>query len=234
MEYLEILIRSAVSFGVLLLFTRLTGRKQLSQITFFDYIVGITIGSITATVSVDRTIPEIDGIIAIAVWCGLPIIIGYVALKSIVFRTFIDGKPRIIIQRGEILRENMKKEKYNMGDLFMQLRDKDIFDISQVEFAILEPNGTLSVLKKSENNCATLKDLNLPGRYTGLMAELIIDGRIITKHLVGINKDTNWLMGELKKKNIDSVYDVVFAGVMNNGQLYVSLRNNMPEENYLL
>ncbi len=234
MEHLDILFRSVIAFAVLLLFTRLMGRKQLSQITFFDYIVGITIGSIAASMAVDESIPVIDGVIALVVWCVLPIIIGIIALKSIKFRTFIDGAPKIVIQNGVILNRNMKKEKYNIGDLLMQLRDKDIFDIREVEFAVLEPNGTLSVLKKSENQSPTKQDLNINTEYMGLMTELIIDGDILTKHLQSIGKDKAWLVKELSKLNITETKNIIFCGLLSDGKLYVSQRNNITGKTGIL
>ncbi|MEA4894608.1 MAG: DUF421 domain-containing protein [Oscillospiraceae bacterium] len=202
------------------------GRKQLSQITFFDYIVGITIGSIAAVIAVDRTINVIDGTIAIVLWSVMPVVVGYIAMKSIKFRILVDGEPKVIIQNGVIINKNMLREKYNMGDLLMQLRDKGVFDISEVDFAILEPNGKLSVLKKPQNCAVTLKDMNITADYTGVMTELIIDGRIISKHLESIGKDIGWLNGQLSNRNIDNIENVVFAGYLSNGELYISLRNN--------
>lgn len=224
--YIDILLRSVITFIGLLFLTLLMGRKQLSQITFFDYIVGITIGSIAASIAVDRSIGIIDGIIATIVWCAMPIIIGYIAVKNIAFRRFVDGEPKVVIQNGIIINKNMLKEKYNMGDLLMQLRDKDVFDITEVEFAILEPNGKLSILKKSQYNPVTPKDMNIVSNYKGLMIELVIDGRIISQHLKIINKDTQWLLDQLKSRNINDIKDVIFAGLQTDGQLYVSLKSD--------
>jgi uncharacterized membrane protein YcaP (DUF421 family) len=225
-SYIEILLRSVITFIGLLVLTLLMGRKQLSQITFFDYIVGITIGSIAASIVVDRSIGIIDGIIATVVWCAMPIIIGYIAVKNIAFRRLIDGEPKVVIQNGNIINKNMLKEKYNMGDLLMQLRDKGVFDITEVEFAILEPNGNLSVLKKSQYNPITPKDMNIPTNYKGIMTELIIDGRIISQHLEIVNKDEKWLLDQLKSRNIDNINNVVFAGLQTDGQLYISLKTD--------
>lgn len=224
--YIEVLLRSITTFIALLCLALLMGRKQLSQITFFDYIVGITIGSIAAVIAVDRTINVIDGTIAIVLWSVMPVVVGYIAMKSIKFRILVDGEPKVIIQNGVIINKNMLREKYNMGDLLMQLRDKGVFDISEVDFAILEPNGKLSVLKKPQNCAVTLKDMNITADYTGVMTELIIDGRIISKHLESIGKDIGWLNGQLSNRNIDNIENVVFAGYLSNGELYISLRNN--------
>ncbi len=219
---------------VLLVLTRLMGRKQLSQITFFDYTVGITIGSIIAAVAVDRSIKIIDGMISTVIWCAMPLIVGYINIKSIRFRTLVDGKPKIVIQNGTIINKNMSTEKYNMGDLLMQLREKGIFDMTEVEYAILEPNGVLSVLKKSQYNPLTPKDMNIETPYKGLMVELIIDGRIISNHLSFINRDERWLMTRLNQENVNRLEDVVFAGLQSDGQLYVSTKNKLKGERALL
>lgn len=225
--YIDILLRSIITFLGLLFLTHLMGRKQLSQITFFDYIVGITIGSIAASIAVDRSIDVIDGIIATVVWGIMPVLVGYIAVKNIAFRRIVDGEPKVIIQNGKIINKNMLKEKYNMGDLLMQLRAKGVFDITEVEFAILEPNGELSVLRKSQYNPATPKDLNIPTEYKGLMTELIINGQIISYHLKAINKDTQWLLEQLNKRNIKNIKDVMLAGLQTDGQLYISLKNDL-------
>ena len=224
--FIEVLLRSIITFIGLLCLTLFMGRKQLSQITFFDYVVGITIGSIAAVIVVDKTVSVIDGTIAIVLWSVMPVAVGYIAIKSIKFRVLVDGEPRVIIQNGVILNKNMLREKYNMGDLLMQLRDKGIFDISEVDFAILEPNGKLSVLKKPQHNAVTMKDMNMSADSSGVMTELIIDGRIISKHLESIGKDSGWLHEQLRGRHIDCVEQVIFAGYLSNGELYVSLRND--------
>ena len=215
-----------ITFAGLLGLALLMGRKQLSQITFFDYIVGITIGSIAAVITVDRSVNVVDGAIAIVLWAAMPIMVGYIAMKSIQFRMLVDGQPKVVIQNGIIINENMLHEKYNMGDLLMQLRDKGVFDISEVDFAILEPNGKLSVLKKSEYDTIRAKDLKIAADHKGVMIELIIDGKVIQKHLKTIGKSTQWLQKQLSIRNINSVSDVIFAGYFLNGELYVSLRNH--------
>ena len=225
-EYIEAVLRSVVTFIGLLGLTLLIGRKQLSQITFFDYIVGITIGSIAAVIAVDRTINIVDGAIAVVIWALMPITVGYIAMKSIRFRVLVDGEPKITIQNGVIINRNMLKEKYNMGDLLMQLRDKGVFDISEVDYAILEPNGKLSVMKKQQYNTITLKEMDIPSGSPGLMTELIIDGKIMEKHLESIGKDTLWLSNQLKSRNIANVDMVVFAGYRSSSGLYISLRND--------
>lgn len=221
MNYLYVLIKSVATFLILLILARLMGRKQLSQITFFDYIVGITIGSIAGSGIIDRDISMYDTIIALLVWSILPIIIGNINLKSIRARKLIESDPVIIIQNGVVNEKNMKKVRYNIGDLLMQLREKGIFELSEVEFALLEAHGKLSVLKNSQSREVTLKDLNIKVPYKGMTIEVILDGAILNHNLSIINKDESWLINELKNRNINDVNHIIYAGYTSEGNLEV-------------
>lgn len=225
-DTIVILVRSVVTYFTLLFFTRIMGRKQISQLTYFDYIVGITIGSTAAVASVDKHVSVYEGIFSIAVWTILTILIANITLKNIKLRLLIDSEPLIIIENGEVNYKNMKKARYNIGDLLMQLRDKDIFYITEVEVAILEPNGTLSVLKKAEYSSLTVSDFNIKKPKTDMMVELILDGVILTSQLKKINKDEKWVVKELKKRNINDLKTVVFAGLQSDGQIYIVTNNS--------
>ncbi|WP_029451111.1 DUF421 domain-containing protein [Clostridium algidicarnis] len=224
MNYLYVFIKSVATFFILLILARLMGRKQLSQITFFDYIVGITIGSIAGSGIIDRDISMYDTIIALLVWSMLPIIIGNINLKSIRTRKLIESDPVIIIQNGVVNEKNMKKVRYNIGDLLMQLREKGIFELSEVEFALLEAHGELSVLKNSQSREVTLKDLNIKVPYKGMTIEVILDGAILNQNLSIINKDEAWLINELKNRNINDVKHIMYAGYTSEGNLEVVKR----------
>lgn len=225
-DYLNIFFRSVIAYFVLLFFTRIMGKKQLSQLTYFDYIVGITIGSIAAAASVDKHIDVFESCFSIVIWSILTILISIAALKSIKLRLWIDSEPLLIIDKGKVIYKNMKKAKYNIGDLLMQLRNKDIFYITDVEIAILEPDGKLSVLKKAEKSSLTVEDMNIKKPKTGMMVELILDGTILSNHLLQIKKDERWVIEQLKSRNIYNIKDVVFAGVQADGQIYVVTKND--------
>lgn len=220
-HYLIILIRSTVSYFVLLLFTRLMGKKQLSQLTYFDYIVGITIGSIAAAASVDKHINVFESCFSIVIWSLLTIMISISTLISIKLRLWIDSEPLLIINKGKVLYKNMKKAKYNIGDLLMQLRNKDIFYITDVETAILEPDGKLSVLKKAEKNPVTAEDMKIKKTQTGIMIDIILNGKILPNHLSQISKDKAWIIKQLEVRNIYNIDDVIFAGLQADGQIYI-------------
>ncbi|SFD02340.1 DUF421 domain-containing protein [Clostridium uliginosum] len=149
-----------------------------------------------------------------------------ITLKNIKLRLWIDSEPLLIIDKGKVIYKNMKKARYNIGDLLMQLRDKDIFYITDVEIAILEPNGTLSVLKKAEQTILTVKDMNIKKPKTGMMIDLILDGKILSEHLPQIQKNEAWVIAQLKSRNIYNIKDVVFAGIQADEQIYIVTKDN--------
>jgi len=225
-EYIEVILRSVSAFTALLCLALIMGRKQLSQITFFDYVVGITIGSIAAVIVIDRSINVIDGAIALLLWSVMPVVVGFLAMKSTRFRVLVDGEPKIVIQHGVILNKNMLKEKYNMGDLLMQLRDKGVFDISEIDFAVLEANGDLSILKKPQFRGVTHGDIGYASDENGIMTELITDGKIIDEHLSFLGKDREWLRNQLLDRGFGGEESVVFAALSADGRLYVSQKSD--------
>ena len=137
------------------------GRKQISQLTFLDYIVGITIGSIAGVAAIDKSVKIIDGVVSIAIWSLLTIVISEITLRNINLRLIIDSEPLLIINKGKVIYKNMKKARYNMRELLMQLRNKDVFNITDVEIAVLEPDGKISIMKKSKFSIVTAGNMNI-------------------------------------------------------------------------
>jgi len=220
-NYLLIFLKSVITYFVLVLTARIMGRKQISQLTYFDYVVGISIGSIAGAVSIEKSINIYEGIFSIIIWGLLTILISQITLKNIKLRLWIDSEPLVIIDKGRVIYKNMKKAKYNMGDLLMQLRVKDIFYITDVEIAILEPDGKLSVLKKAEKDAVTAEDMGIKKAKAGMMIDLVLDGKILSSHLVLIEKNENWLIAQLKIKNVSNINDVIYAGIQADEKIYI-------------
>ena len=144
------------------------------------------------------------------------------SLKSRYFAKFIEGEPTFVIMNGKILEKFMRGMRYRLEDLLEQLRLKDVFDLSEIEFAVLEKNGSLSVLKKSQNQPVTPKDLNLPTEYKGISSVLIYDGAIMKQNLRRMNLEQSWLENELNKQGIKEVSAVFLASLETSGNLYVN------------
>lgn len=221
------LYKSLIIFIVLFILIRITGKKHLSEITHYDYISGITIGAIAGASSVDKNISVYNSIIALAVWIIVPMAISYINIKSLSNRKLTVGEPLILIKNGTVDDVNLKKARYSIENLLMQLRKKNIFDLSEVEFALLEVDGELSVLKKSPYNTATLKDLNISTPYKGLILNLIVNGRVIETNLKLAGKDSTWLKHQLHLKKVKDITDVIFAGFTADEQLQIITKNNL-------
>lgn len=221
-----VIIRSFISFFALLIMVRLMGKQQVAQLTFFDYIVGITTGSIAASLSVEDNISYHSGLAALLTWGLFSYLVAYLSIKSMRARRIFDSTPAILIQNGEIIEKNLRKEKINLNDFLEELRIKDVFDISDVEFAILETNGKVSVQLKSQKRPLTPEDLNISTTYEGLSANLIIDGEIMKESLGLVNLSEKWLSNELAKRKIASSKHVLLASLNTKGELYITMKTD--------
>lgn len=222
MTYGEILFRTATSFVALLVLTRLLGKKQVGHLTFFNYVTGITFGSTTAEIIVNRQITLLQGISSLVLWSLLAFSVALIGLRSVKAREILDGQPTILVKQGKILEEALAKQHLNIDDLSMLLRNKDVFSPEDVEFAILEPDGKLSVLIKEELLPATKKDIKVNvAPVHNIPTELIVDGKIVEKNLNKIDVSIVWLNQQLKKANIHSLDQVFYAELQLDGSLYI-------------
>ncbi len=222
-------IRIAVAYFLLLTLTRIMGRKMISQITFFDFVVGVIVGSVAANLSVSRQSPVVSGITVLVVLALITVIIDISDIKSFFSRKIVNSEPVTVIENGKILEGNLKKTRLPVDNLMMLLREKNAFNISDVEFAIFETDGKLSVLKKSQKQPVTPSDLSIPTAYTGLTRDIIIDGEFMEENLTSVKLDKEWLMRRLKDNNFNSIEDVFYAGLDTSGNLYISSRSRSKE-----
>lgn len=200
--YIEIPLRALFAYLFLLLFTRINGREQISQLTYFEYVVGITIGSIAGTLTTTPEDPFGPGLLGMAVWTILPILTGLLVLKSVPARKIIEGEPIVVIQNGKIDEEALARQRTNLDDLMLMLRQKDIFNIGDVENAIFERNGELTVQRKSQLNPVTPADLNISTLYQGLPTTLVQDGVVIENRLKEISLSKDWLLKNCKRSMV--------------------------------
>lgn len=219
-EFVLILIRSLLAFAMLLMLARLMGKKQISQLTYFDYIVGITIGNISAAMAVDQGVKIVDAALGLVVWGVLPIIIGVFGLKSNTLRRIFDGKPTDLIRDGKVLKRNLRKERMNTGDLMLGLRNKNAFNLTDVEFAVLETNGQLSVMKKAEAQPLTPKAFGLQVATEAAPRLVVIDGNVMEKTLTTLGYSREWLLEQLNRQGMTRIEDTFLAQVDSEGKLY--------------
>ena len=225
-EYFEVILRSIASFGLLLIGTRLLGKQTISQMTIFDFVATISLGAIAANLSFNTSIKAYHPIIAFVIYVIIILTIALISLKSRKGRKFLAGDPTIVIQNGNILEKNMKKMRYTLDYLNQQLREKDVFNIEEVLFAIIETNGTLTVLKKPQFRNVTRQDLMIPiNPEFNLPIELIMDGVVIKENLEQNNLTESWLDSELEKRNLVQ-HDVLYAVLSGNGNMYVDTYEN--------
>ena len=220
-ETLVVMVRAVIGFFTLLIYTRILGKQQLSQLTYFDYILGITIGSIAAALTTDLSSTAWPHWVGLTAWTAAGLTMQWVTLKWRFASKYIDGEPTVVIMNGKIMEGAMRKLRYRASDLMEQLRVKDVFDIGEVEFTILETNGTLSVLKKTQFQPITRSDMSISTEYQGIGTELIYSGVIFDQNLEQVHLDRSWLDAQLRKKGILDSRDVFLAVLDTSGNLYV-------------
>lgn len=223
MGILEVTIRIISAFFVLLLMTRLMGRKEISQLTFFNFVSAIAIGSITGTVVLTPTLNLGIGLYTLAGWSALTILMGVIDIKSKTARKVLEGQPVIVIKQGEIMEEALRHVRLDIDALNTLLREKNVFSIQDVDYAIFETDGQLSVMKKENQQPATKSDINTPKtvyQYK-LPTEVITDGTVNTANLKALNLTMDWLNQQLKQAGVTSISEVFYAEVGKDGALYI-------------
>lgn len=224
-EVLDVIFRALLSLIVLFLVTKLLGKKQVSQLSLFDYVIGISIGNFAAEMTTDLELSYVNGIVAVLVFGLVAFLVSHLTMKSIVLRRFFIGTPTVLIQNGKILVNNLRKCKLDINDLLEQCRVDGYFDIFQIEYALMEANGRLSILPKGEFLPVTINDMKLKKEQQGLCANVIIDGKIMDNNLNAIGKDKKWLNKELKVKGYRNISNVLLATIDNKEKMVIYERN---------
>lgn len=218
---IDILLRSLLSIVVLFIVTELMGKKQISQLNMFDYIIGISIGSIAASLSVDDSINYLDGILAIIVYGGSAASISFLTTKSIVMRRFFTGTPSVIMNEGKIIYSNLKKSRLDINDLLQIARENGYYDLSQIHYCILEPSGRISFLPKAKYVPVTPNDMKLKVSDNGLSSNLVIDGHLMEENIKQIGKDITWVVTRLSNMGYKEISDLLLVICDNKEQFTV-------------
>ncbi len=234
MDYFYVLLRSIFSILALFFLTKLMGRKQISQLNLYDYVVGITIGSVAAEVSTSLESNFWAGMLVMSVYTIVSVFISFITEKSILMRRFIIGVPIIIIERGKIIENSLKKAKFDVNDLLQEARVSGYYDLSQIEYAIMESNGKISFLPKSNYMPVTVSDMKIKVARNGLVSNLVIDGNIMHKHLKRIKKDEKWLLTRLNNMGYKDLKKILLVTCDNKEQLTIFEKNYGCDEDTVL
>lgn len=210
-DSLDIILRSVCSVIAIFLISKLMGKKQISQLSFFDYIVGITIGSIAAQMAFDDSLHYYETLLAITVYGLCDLSISIATNKSIKMRRFFVGTPTVLIYNGKIIEENMMSAKYDINDLLSECRYNGYFNVCDVKYAIFETNGRLSFLPYSDKRPLTPYDMKIDVKPEELIANVIIDGNVMSNNLKACGKDENWLQNQLKIQKYNDIKEILLA-----------------------
>lgn len=210
-ELLMMVIKGSIAVIYLFLVIKILGKKQISELNIFDYIIGLSLGNIAAEMTVNEEITIITGILAMTVYGAFSLFVSFITAKSIMARRFITGFPVVIIENGKISREQLKKCKIDVNDLLQDARESGYFDISEINYAIMEPSGKISFLPKSKFHSVTPYDMKLKVEKNSLSANLIIDGNIMERNLKAIGHDKEWLLKRLKKEGYENISNLLLV-----------------------
>ncbi len=210
MEIWRFILASAVSVIVLFAIAKLMGHKQVAQLDFFDYISGITIGSLAAELAIE---PEhfASSLVALAIYFLTSLTLNFVTKKFPRTRKYINGTPTILFNNGTIYRENLKKAKLDLSEFMLLCRERGFFDLGQIQTAIFEHNGKITVLPKAENRPATPSDFNMTPAAEHIGTELIMDGRVMGENLERLGKDEAWLNQQIRAEGVQRAADIFLA-----------------------
>ncbi len=213
--------RAIFSLITLFLITKMIGKKQVSELSLFDYVISISIGNFAAEMTMNLDSQVLNGFVSVVIFGFIATMVAILTMKSVILRRFFMGTPTIIIQDGAFVLKNLKKIKFDMNDFLETARSAGYFDVSEIKYAIMEADGKVSFLPKEENMPVTNKDMNLKPSKKGLCANVIIDGKVMKNNLENINKDEEWLLKNLKVKGYERMEDILLATVDLNEKLVI-------------
>jgi len=216
---LILFLRTILLYIFVLTIMRLMGKREIGQLQPFELAIILIISDLASIPMQNIGAPILDGLIPIFTITILQVFLSFLTIKSEKFSQFISGTPTILVENGKLLEKNMRDQKYSISELLEQLRMKDVVNISDVEYAILETNGQVSVVSKSQKRPVTPEDLKIDTKYEGIPTDLVFDGRVLTSNLKKINLDRKWLEEELKKFGL-TIEETFYANINKTGDLY--------------
>ncbi|MCQ2441458.1 MAG: DUF421 domain-containing protein [Clostridia bacterium] len=230
MDYIKVVLVSLFSLLVLFVLAKIMGNKQVSQLTMFDYVIGISIGSIAAEMATELEEP-FKPLLAMVVYALSAYLISIVTMKSMKLRRIIFGRSVVLMKNGKIYRNNLKKSHIDLNEFLVQCRSDGYFDISAINTAILEPNGKISILPFPDKRPVTAEDLKTVPTQDNIFYDVIMDGEIMKENLQSSSYDENWLKNELKTQGYKNEKNIFLATLDESGTLNVFENNNKSGNN---
>ncbi len=218
------IIRTLILFAMVVIGLRLMGKRQIGQLQPYELVIVIMLSALAAIPMENTGVPLFSGLFPIFTLIVAQVALSYISLKSERARGIICGTPSVLIENGKIVEKELSRIRYNINDLLEQLRSKNTPNIADVEFAILESGGQLSVIPKSQKRPLVPADMNIPTAYEGLPITLIIDGYVFKNNLAKSNLNEDWLKSELKKFGVNSFKEVLFASLDTEGKLFYQVK----------
>ena len=210
MDIIKVILTALLSVVALFIITKIMGHKQVAQLDFFDYVSGITIGSIGAELATELESPQ-KPLIALAIYGLASMLLNLIAHKIPQTRKYINGTPTILMECGRLYRQNLKKAKLDLSEFMLLCREQGYFDLEEIQVAVFEHNGKLSILPRAAHRPATPEDLGITARATHIGIELIMDGRVMGENLTRLGRDEKWLTNELRLQGQDSPRSILLA-----------------------
>ena len=207
MEFIKVILTSILSVVSLFVIAKIMGHKQMAQLDFFDYITGITIGSIAAELATELEAPW-KPLVAMIIYGLVALGLTILAHKFPKTRKYVNGTPTIVMDNGKLYRENMKKAKLELSEFMVLCRQEGYFNINEIETAVFEYNGRITILPKSEKRPLTPEDMNITPEKAEICTEIIMDGRILHENLKRLGLDLTWLDKQLKKQKYDNAKEI--------------------------
>lgn len=210
MDFIKVILTALLSVAALFVITKIMGHKQVAQLDFFDYVSGITIGSIGAELATELEEPY-KPLVALVVYGLVSTVLNLIARKAPKTRKYINGTPTILLDGGRLYRENLKKAKLDLSEFMLLCREQGYFDLCEIQTAVFEHNGKLSILPRAANRPATPKELKVVASPTYIAAEVIMDGQVMGENLKRLGRDEKWLSKQLKNQGYTSPSEILLG-----------------------
>ena len=226
MGFFELSVRALFSFLALYIMCRILGKKLIAQLTFFDFVAGVSLGTIAGGMILDNRIPLALGLYGLVLFGAFALLMDFISLKSYKGRKVLNDEPTLLVKNGKILEEEMAKARLTVDELLFQLRKENIFYLDEVEMAIFETDGTISALKKSALMPPTKQELQLHSPSRGVPQTFIVDGNLLPNKLREAGKDEEWVQSILRANGIGKISDIVVAQIDEQGNVFIDIRKD--------